>query len=690
MIRVVIADDEQKVSQLIVNLVDWAAMDMHVVGIAQNGIEAVELVKNENPDILITDIRMPGYDGLELIRRAKDVNQQLDIIIVSGYRYFDYAQTAIKYGVSDYILKPINQTQITTTLQTLREKYMLRTQQLSEREALSDKLKSAIDKTRLELFDVLAEAEAGTGTTTAARGGTVIETRVGIRTEADVTAGAGARAGAGTAADITAGAGTATAVIKGMSLVDINNKYDYNLQPGCFQFCVLKIDGDDASPLTDDSMSVLMGKCNAVIRETLADCCYDMEIRNDASFVFILLNYSLDARESIRVKMLASLNKLRELTGMFAGVEFTIALGSVETEPDMLWRSYRSAYFTVMQRLVIGGDSVLNNAYKSEFDKFDGYDFVLAAQKAIEKGVELLDGDAVAAALDDFSQKFIALGDATGAAKLVATGTAKLTAKGTAPDTTAVTATLAATGTAKEVIAVATAVTAKEDTTGATPGATAVTAKETATGAAPVTAKETATGATQGAVIGAAMSATTSAATGEAIVDSCRRLFEDYLILLRKYDLNTPDTQYEAREFRKRIELCATAEKAFGFTKQFILRMFADAVERRRDRDSRPIRAAKQFINENYMKPITLEDVSESAGFNASYFSYLFKKETGQNYLEYVAELRVNKAKELLRETGISVADICTAVGYVDIKHFSHIFKKITGINPREFRKLYS
>ena len=84
MIRVIVADDEQKVSQLICSLIEWDALGMELAGVAQNGIEALALIKSEAPDLIITDIRMPGCDGLELVRRGKELNDALEFIIISG------------------------------------------------------------------------------------------------------------------------------------------------------------------------------------------------------------------------------------------------------------------------------------------------------------------------------------------------------------------------------------------------------------------------------------------------------------------------------------------------------------------------------------------------------------------------------------------------------------------------------
>ena len=98
---------------------------------------------------------------------------------------------------------------------------------------------------------------------------------------------------------------------------------------------------------------------------------------------------------------------------------------------------------------------------------------------------------------------------------------------------------------------------------------------------------------------------------------------------------------------------------------------------------------AKQYINKNYNTPLSLEDVSSLVGFNPAYFSFLFKKETGKNFMKYVIEVRMQNAKQLLIQTNNDIADIAMEVGYTDLKYFSKLFKKETGLNPSQYRKLY-
>ena len=90
------------------------------------------------------------------------------------------------------------------------------------------------------------------------------------------------------------------------------------------------------------------------------------------------------------------------------------------------------------------------------------------------------------------------------------------------------------------------------------------------------------------------------------------------------------------------------------------------------------------------MNPITLEIVGREAGFSTTYFSSLFKKETGRNFLEYLSQIRMEKAKELLKDTNLSIAMVCEKVGYSDLKHFTKSFRTATGVKPNEYRKLYS
>lgn len=167
MLKVIIADDEQKVNLLLQKIVDWEKLGYQIAGTANDGERALQLIEEEKPDVLMTDIRMPGVDGMELIRRAKEIRPDLVFIVVSGYRQFEYAQTALKYGVTDYLLKPVNAEELTQLLIRIREEEekkrrldnwtasvdrQLRENEWKKREQLVDNLKEYAQENR-ELND---------------------------------------------------------------------------------------------------------------------------------------------------------------------------------------------------------------------------------------------------------------------------------------------------------------------------------------------------------------------------------------------------------------------------------------------------------------------------------------------------------------------------------------------------------
>ena len=108
MVKVFLVEDEVVMRNGIKNNIPWEQEGFQFAGEASDGELAYPLIKKEKPDILITDIRMPFMDGLELSRLVKKELPKIKIIILSGYNEFDYAKEAINIGVTEYLLKPIS------------------------------------------------------------------------------------------------------------------------------------------------------------------------------------------------------------------------------------------------------------------------------------------------------------------------------------------------------------------------------------------------------------------------------------------------------------------------------------------------------------------------------------------------------------------------------------------------------
>jgi two-component system response regulator YesN len=110
-------------------------------------------------------------------------------------------------------------------------------------------------------------------------------------------------------------------------------------------------------------------------------------------------------------------------------------------------------------------------------------------------------------------------------------------------------------------------------------------------------------------------------------------------------------------------------------------------ITKREEQTSGAIARAKSFIEENYSRDISLDDVSRFVDISPYYFSKLFKEETGENFIEYLTNIRIERAKLLLQSKEVSIKNICVETGYSDPNYFSRIFKKQVGVTPTEYRE---
>lgn len=121
MLRLLIVDDEKIIRETIHNLIDWESLGITVVGVCKNGIEAYDAILDESPNIVLTDIKMPGLSGLELIKRVCQLNLNIEFIILSGYGEFELAKEAMQYGVRHYLLKPCSEEQIVSVIEECKK-----------------------------------------------------------------------------------------------------------------------------------------------------------------------------------------------------------------------------------------------------------------------------------------------------------------------------------------------------------------------------------------------------------------------------------------------------------------------------------------------------------------------------------------------------------------------------------------
>ena len=116
MLKILIADDNRLIRQSLRKRIDWKSLDMCCVGEAENGYQALELIRTAQPDIVIIDIRMPGMDGLQVMQYAREHGLSIQFILISGYDDFAYLKQAIRLQAVNYLLKPIHTPELIESL----------------------------------------------------------------------------------------------------------------------------------------------------------------------------------------------------------------------------------------------------------------------------------------------------------------------------------------------------------------------------------------------------------------------------------------------------------------------------------------------------------------------------------------------------------------------------------------------
>ncbi|MBJ6361591.1 response regulator [Paenibacillus sp. GCM10012307] len=118
-LKALLVDDEVHILNNLSKVLPWAEMGFEIIGLARSGVDALETAILHQPDLILSDIRMPVMDGITLVRQVREQGLTCEILLLSGYQEFEYARTALRYGVRDYICKPINYMELEQTVQDI-------------------------------------------------------------------------------------------------------------------------------------------------------------------------------------------------------------------------------------------------------------------------------------------------------------------------------------------------------------------------------------------------------------------------------------------------------------------------------------------------------------------------------------------------------------------------------------------
>lgn len=524
MLKVLIADDEEKVCQLIRGLIPWEELGFAVVGMAGDGLTALSMAREQRPDILITDIRMPGLDGIQLIGAAKEELPALRCIIISGYRHFDYAHNAIKFGVEDYLLKPLQKKELISTLEKLK----------------TLKAHAEEDTPRPLLGALFSDCLSG---------------------------------GIG-AAELTP--------------ENVLERYRVQL-PESGPYYALITKADLASVEAG-------GNVRRIASERIAESLRQALSPHVASLQLALLPEGIAALfvmppegESAMIEALHAVRDSAELMrDLFPTLRVSMGLSRPAKKLSDAAGVFAQAY-TALEKRLSHGEGALFFGRPAPF--------VALSLKGILRGE---------------TQRQLA--------------------------------------TALQAMQAGAYERALRDSVGQLAGA-----------------------------------------AGENYPQLRALLLE--MVRLHFEHLPGVTSLKDIEDMAARLTEKWNAAYDMAQVEEGLVSLLSGHLEgllrEQKQVEQLPLRRAKAYIRENFHRQITLEEVSGVAGFNPAYFSTLFKKETGERFLEYLASVRVAAAKQLLTDSGKAVAVVAEETGYGDVKYFCKQFKKATGLSPQEYRKMY-
>ncbi|MCR4705432.1 MAG: helix-turn-helix domain-containing protein [Lachnospiraceae bacterium] len=512
---------------------------MELLGVAYDGISAFKLVQEKHPDILLTDIRMPGATGLELIESAKKLNPNLKCIIISGYKDFEYAQQGLRFGVKDYLLKPINQDELLRSIAHIVEEARENRTNLDKQVEMESKIKDFSQETRRTLLKTVLGQKQGT------------DPEEIVRLTSDLF------------------------------------RREEGMFRGSARFILVRPDIGYVD-YTRDSFDMLLDKTIEMLKTDFAEPGCELLVELSRGGIGVLIC----GGDTARAQLLKAANRIREkvlgLRDLFRGATVTTVICPASASAEDLVFNICHACQAMEDRILTEPNRIVelsktsleelreNLAVKSEIDRY------------LEDAEENIRLESLSSFLQEVKSKVLSMDHINGIA----------------------------------------------------------------------------------------------------MRECAMHLLSYFLKRLGTMD-GTLEKEEVTESFTVLYDHCGSTDDVFALLDQTVCDIRDAVFENLKNREIRPIKFAKQYIEENKGMNISLEDLADQVGFSYNYFSSLFKKETGKTVTEYIQQVRIEAAKKLLLEKEKKIPEIAALVGYNDVKFFTKQFKKAVGVSPGEFQKLF-
>lgn len=543
MLKIFLAEDEVVVRETIKRMIPWEKLGFELVGEAADGEMALPLLLRQQPDLLITDIKMPFMDGLTLARLAKKEIPGLKVVILSGYDDFNYAKQAIGIGVEDYLLKPITKNALIERLSEIRSRYEHEKTQKEYYEKFQREMQAYEKNSSRDFFEALV-------------GGSMDMMEVYKRAE----------------------------------------KLGLDIVAEAYNVLIFTMNCDEDFSGQRDEYSSWEAESLELLENFFAGHSSAMLFRSNIFSYGVLLK---GQRETIEENTRVCVDEIRKILSRQDGRrEWFLAVGQSVERLSQIQKSYHTASRAFSQRYLYDE----NILYYDEMETMEHP----GGQAETEDNAYLQKVD-VNALNPAILQKFLSNGLQEETENFV-----------------------------KDYFY----------------------------------------------------------AIGQEPMESL--VFRNYVILNVRFsvisfikglgcdtnEMESADTEEVLAESGKNME------SAIAYAKKMISQAIEIRDQNSGNKNRSILKTAVDFIDSHYMdEEISLNTVANVANVSSNHFSALFSQNMGQTFIEYLTTLRMNKAKELLRCTGMRSSEIAGEIGYKDAHYFSYLFKKTQGMTPSDYRK---
>lgn len=539
MFRLLVVEDEEMIRNKIIYNTNWKEHGFVEVLQASNGMEALDIVRKNNIDIVITDIQMPEMNGIELIREIKSLNRGIKCIIITAYAEFEYAKESVKLNVNDYILKPFKSKDLLDIVKKLSEEINRERNERVEVENLRRQLRENKKALREKLFnDLLSNSYIGD-------------------IESDLNY---------------------------LELSKLRNREYFIAVININNFMELIIEEDEEQKyIVNLSFYNLVTKFLTYLEKDSTDTSED-------KLVYSVINYKIDqlvivVYEDID-KFTSAFEDLIKLGRMELGFCITIGIGNKYKNLTDVHISYREACSAALLDRVYGREIVYI------FNDLNFGNKVYSKQLHILGDTKLYD-DLKIGAFPEIKNDIVDIITQIKSSKL-------------------------------ELDAINTII-------------------------------------------------------YNVVLLSCKTInelgYDIFEIMGEDFNLH-----FDVKEINNLVQLEEWLLSFFYKVNEYIN-------QKRSNRNQKLLSKVKDYVDGNYSENITLTSISKDFGISSGYLSVLFNDYIGQNFIDYLTNLRIQSAKNLLKSTDLKIYEIADRVGYRDAYYFSTAFKKIVGINPTDYRE---